>query len=144
MAVIKWTSRVDPREICHLFSSPPIEMQSLSTSVCLLVFQFGNISSGFQHQYLSIIQSDKGPDYENVLEDEGSAVPDYENVAEEKDQDYVNVPEPQDLSSTEENDGEAGRPTEKWEESASSSESSSDESNEEAMNYSEVVFKPNE
>ncbi|KAI4894975.1 hypothetical protein NFI96_028737, partial [Prochilodus magdalenae] len=123
---------------------------SSSTSSESSGHSFGNISFGPQHQYLSIAPSAKIPDYENVLEGLPSALPDYENVTAATDQDYVNIPEPQDTPSTEDKDTETERPAEEWKEntasrksssSGSSESSSSDESEEESVNYSQVVFK---
>ncbi|XP_066528756.1 polymeric immunoglobulin receptor-like isoform X2 [Hoplias malabaricus] len=140
--------RNDTQNNSHLMCSTPqqtygVDMDdSSSTSSESSGHSFGNISFGPQHQYVTIIPTPMDADYENVSEVPASA-PDYENVITDKDQDYVNITEPQNSASTEGNDKEDGRPSGKWEEDTSSGESSSscDESDEESVNYTKVVFK---
>ncbi|KAL7837311.1 hypothetical protein SRHO_G00270220 [Serrasalmus rhombeus] len=146
----------DLRTDLHLANPVPKEPytactdDSSSTSSESSGHSFGNISVGPHHQYLTIIPTPKDAYYENIPEEMPSALPDYENVTADKDQDYVNIPEPQNTSSTEDQDDEAGSPKGKWKKStasckssssSSSESSSSDESEEESVNYSLVVFK---
>ncbi|XP_072522489.1 uncharacterized protein [Salminus brasiliensis] len=128
---------------------------SSSTSSESSGHSFGNISFGPRNQYLSIIPTPTNADYENIPEKMHPALPDYENVTTDNDQDYVNISEAQNPSFTEDKESEseaeaeaeaeakteACQPARNCEERAGSSESSSDESEEESVNYSRVVFK---
>ncbi|XP_049327928.1 uncharacterized protein LOC103047578 [Astyanax mexicanus] len=117
-----------------------MDNDSSSTSSESSGHSFGNISSGPRPQYLTIIPCPRDLDYENVSEGMHPALSDYENVTTDMEQDYVNVSEAPNSSFTEDEESESCQPTENCGQNDNTSESSSDESDEEAVNYTTVVF----